>query len=170
MEKQLVVFNLADEDYGVDIATVEGIVKMQAITNVPCAPSFVEGITNLRGEVLPVIDLRKRFGLPQSAAGKETRIVNVEVDGVKVGMVVDAVSEVLRVSDEDIEPLSPIVTAGNGNAASLTGSRNGFIIGVVKVSDTQGVNGGARDSGRLVLLLDLTKVLSQDERGDLQTM
>ncbi len=92
MESQLVVFDLVDEHYGVDIAVVDGIVKMQAITAVPRAPSFVEGITNLRGEVLPVIDLRKRFGLPLGETTKETRIVNVEMDGVKVGMVVDAVS------------------------------------------------------------------------------
>ena len=106
MESQLVVFNLVDEHYGVDIAVVDGIVKMQAITAVPRAPSFVEGITNLRGEVLPVIDLRKRFGLPVGEITKETRIVNVEMEGVKVGMVVDAVNEVLRVSEEAIEPAS----------------------------------------------------------------
>ncbi len=165
MEHQLVVFNLANEDYGVDIAAVEGIVKMQAITSVPRAPSFVEGITNLRGEVLPVIDLRKRFGLPHSEAGKETRIVNVDVGGIKVGMVVDAVSEVLRVSEEAIEPPSPIVTAGNGDADSLTGSRNTFITGIAKVG-----GGGEGAPGRLIILLDLAKVLSIEEQTDLQTI
>ncbi len=154
MEKQLVVFNLADENYGVDIAAVNGIVKMQPITNVPRAPSFVEGITNLRGEVLPVIDLRKRFGLPQGEATKETRIVNVEVDGIKVGMVVDAVSEVLRVSEEDIEAPSPIITTIHST----------FITGIAKVD-------GAPDvPGRLVILLDLAKVLSMEEQTDLQAM
>jgi hypothetical protein len=78
METQLAVFNLANEDYGVDIGAVDGIVKMQAITRVPRAPGFVEGITNMRGEVLPVIDLRTRFGLPAGETTKETRIVNVE--------------------------------------------------------------------------------------------
>ncbi len=76
MERQLGVFDLANEDYGVDIADVEGIVKMQTITSVPHAPSFVaapwvRGITNLRGEVLPVIDLRKWFGLPQGGGGAD---------------------------------------------------------------------------------------------------
>ncbi len=175
MENQLVVFNLSNEDYGVDIANVEGIVKMQAITNVPHAPGFVtapwvRGIINLRGEVLPVIDLRKRLGLPQGEIDKETRIVNVEVDGVKVGMVVDAVSEVLSVSDEDIEPPSPIVIAGNGDAASLTGSRNTFITGIAKVAVAKGADNGADDSGRLVILLDLAKVLSIKEQADLQAM
>ena len=160
MENQLVVFNLANENYGVDIAAVDGIVKMQPITNVPHAPSFVEGITNLRGEVLPVIDLRKRFGLPQGEASKDTRIVNVEVDGLKIGMVVDAVSEVLRVSEEDIEPPSPIVTTTDGDWSV----RNAFITGIAKVDD------GPDAPGRLIILLDLAKVLSTEEQADLQTM
>jgi purine-binding chemotaxis protein CheW len=148
MENQLVVFNLANEDYGVDIAAVDGIVKMQAITHVPHTPSFVEGITNLRGEVLPVVDLRRRFGLPQEEATKDTRIVNVEVDGVRVGMVVDAVSEVLRVAEEDIEPPSPIVTTVD----------SAFIAGIAKVDE------------RLIILLDLARVLSTEEQAELQTL
>ena len=148
MENQLVVFNLANEDYGVDIAAVDGIVKMQAITTVPHAPGFVEGITNLRGEVLPVIDLRRRFGLPPGEATKDTRIVNVEMDGIKVGMVVDAVSEVLRVAEEDIEPPSPIVTTVD----------SAFITGI------------AKEDERLIILLDLAKVLSTEEQTELQTL
>jgi purine-binding chemotaxis protein CheW len=148
MENQLVVFNLANEHYGVDIAAVDGIVEMKQITAVPQAPSFVEGITNLRGEVLPVVDLRKRFGLPLEEATKETRIVNVEMNGTKVGMIVDAVSEVLRVAEEDIEPPSPIITTVD----------SAFIIGIAKVDE------------RLIILLDLAKVLSSDERADLVEM
>jgi purine-binding chemotaxis protein CheW len=158
MENQLVVFNLANEDYGVDIGAVDGIVKMQSITKVPHAPGFVEGITNLRGEVLPVIDLRKRFGLPVGEITKDTRIVNVEVDGVKVGMVVDAVTEVLRVAENDVEPPSPLVTSVDGNAASLTGGRNAFITGIAKVDS------------RLIILLDLGKVLSTEEQTDLKAL
>ena len=86
MEFQLVIFDLASEHYGVDIATVDGIIKMQAITAVPRAPNFVEGVTNLRGEVLPVIDLRRRFGIAaDEKRGKDTRIVVVVIDGKKVG-------------------------------------------------------------------------------------
>jgi purine-binding chemotaxis protein CheW len=158
MESQLVVFNLANEDYGVDIAAVDGIVKMQPITTVPRAPSFVEGVTNLRGEVMPVIDLRKRFGLPPGETTKETRIVNVEMDGIKVGMVVDAVSEVLRVPEEAIEPPSPIIIAGDGDAAAATGGRNTFITGIAKVGE------------RLIILLDLAKVLNPTEQADLQAL
>ncbi|MEE8389443.1 MAG: chemotaxis protein CheW [Anaerolineae bacterium] len=154
MENQLVVFNLANEDYGVDIAAVDSIIKMQQITTVPQAPGFVEGITNLRGDVLPVIDLRKRFGLPVEENTKDARIVNVEVDGIKVGMVVDAVSEVLRVPEEDIEPPSPIVTSVDSS----------FITGIAKVDDGPGT------PGRLIILLDLGKVLSTEEQADLQTL
>ena len=149
MEHQLVVFDLANEHYGVDIAAVEGIIKLQAITVVPHTPAFVEGVTNLRGEVLPVIDLRKRFGLPaDNTRGKDTRIVTVEIDGKKVGMVVDAVSEVLRVSDEAIEPPSPIVTTVD----------SAFIRGIAKVDE------------RLIILIDLSKVLSNEEQAGLRAM
>jgi purine-binding chemotaxis protein CheW len=157
MENQLVVFELAQEHYGVDIAAVEGIIKMQAITAVPRAPVFVEGVTNLRGEVLPVIDLRKRFGLPARQADKDTRIVVVDAlaagnadngTGSKVGMVVDAVSEVLRVSSEAVEGLSPILTTVD----------SAFIQGIAKLDE------------RLVILLDLGKVLSAEERGALAAM
>jgi purine-binding chemotaxis protein CheW len=149
MEHQLVVFDLANEHYGVDIAAVEGIIKMQPITVVPHTPVFVEGVTNLRGEVLPVIDLRKRFGLPlDQARGKDTRIVVVEIDGKKVGMVVDAVSEVLRVSDEAIEPPSPIVTTVD----------SAFIRGIAKVDE------------RLIILVELAKVLSTEEQAGLHSL
>lgn len=146
MEQQLVVFDLAGEHYGVDIAAVEGIIKMQAITAVPHAPAFVEGVTNLRGKVLPVIDLRKRFGLAQGQATKDSRIVVVEMAGQTVGMVVDGVSEVLRISTEAIEPPSPIVTTVD----------SAFIRGIAKVGE------------RLVILLDLGKVLTVEESASLQ--
>jgi len=148
MEHQLVVFDLAGEHYGVDIAAVEGIIKLQTITTVPHAPAFVEGVTNLRGKVLPVIDLRKRFGLPQAQATKDSRIVVVEMNGATVGMVVDGVSEVLRVGAEAIEPPSPIVTTVD----------SAFIRGIAKVG------------ARLVILLDLGKVLSTQETAELTTM
>ncbi len=142
MEQQLVVFELASEHYGLDIAGVEGIIKMQTITAVPHAPAFVEGVTNLRGSVVPVIDLRKRFGLPPEEESKNTRIVVVYMDQTKIGMVVDAVSEVLRVSDDSIEPPPPMVTTVNSQ----------FIKGIAKLE------------GRLVILLDLSKVLSVEEK------
>lgn len=148
MEHQLVIFELANEHYGLDIATVESIIKMQEITSVPHAPNFVEGVTNLRGQVLPVIDLRKRFGLAQQEDTKETRIVVVEINGSTVGMVVDAVTEVLRVPTEAIEPPSPLVTTID----------SAFMTGIAKMDE------------RLVILLDLSKALTLQEKTDLQSM
>ena len=110
MERQLVVFDLGGEHFGVDIVAVDGIVDMMEITRVPQSPEFVEGVTNLRGSILPVIDLRKRLRLPVLDRTKETRIVVVNMDGLKVGMVVDAVSEVLTISDDVIEPPPPSIT------------------------------------------------------------
>jgi purine-binding chemotaxis protein CheW len=148
MEKQLVIFELANECYGVDIAAVESIIKPQPITTVPFAPSFVEGVTNLRGVVLPVIDLRKRFGLPLAEANRNTRIVIVEIGGLTVGMIVDAVAEVLRVFDEAVEPPSPLMMTLD----------SAFITGIAKVGE------------RLVILLDLSRVLSVQEQADLQPL
>lgn len=156
MERQLVVFELANEHYGVDIAAVESIIKMQPITAVPQAPAFVEGITNLRGSVLPVMDLRKRFGLSGREQKTEIthddkRIVVVSMDGMKIGMIVDAVSEVLRVQEEAIEPPPPMVTTINSV----------FITGIAKVGE------------RLIILLDLARVLTvseKDEMANLETV
>jgi purine-binding chemotaxis protein CheW len=118
---------------------------MQTITVVPHAPRFVEGVTNLRGSVLPVVDLRKRFGLAQDAVDKDGRIVVVSLSGAKVGMIVDAVSEVLRISDGAIEPPPPMVTTVD----------SAFITGIAKVNE------------RLIILLDLGKVLSLQEQAGL---
>ncbi len=148
MEKQLVVFDLAQEHYGVDIGAVQSIIKMQPITIVPRAPTFVEGVTNLRGTVLPVIDLHKRFGLGQAETSKDTRIVVVEMNGTTVGMRVDGVSEVLRVPEEAVEPPSPIVLTIDST----------FITGIAKIGD------------RLVTLLDLSKVLSAEEQSGIKAM
>jgi purine-binding chemotaxis protein CheW len=145
MEQQIVVFELANEHYGLDIAAVEGIIKMQSITRMPQAPHYVEGITNLRGVVVPVIDLRRRFGLEPQEWTRNTRIVVVYMNQLKVGMIVDAVSQVLRIQDETIEPPPPMVTTVN----------SAFIKGIAKLE------------GQLVILLDLSKVLSIEEKDAL---
>lgn len=148
MENQLVVFKLANEHYGVDIAAVEGIIKMQTITAVPHAPRFVEGVTNLRGTVLPVVDMRRRFGLPADEETKDTRIIVVEMEGITVGMIVDAVQEVMHVPVEDIEPPAPMITTVD----------SAFITGIAKVEN------------RLIILLDLAKVLTLQEQTDLKAV
>ena len=155
MEQQLVVFELAGEHYGVDISAVESIIKIQPITVVPQAPEFVEGITNLRGTILPVIDLHKRFGLQNIAKNEdltdhrdESRIVVVSMNGTKVGMIVDGVSEVLRVSTESIEPPPPMVASIN----------SAFITGIAKVSE------------KLIILLDLARILSLSEKEQMASL
>jgi len=146
MDIQLVVFELAEEHYGLDIGVVEGIIKMQAITTIPHAPAFVEGVTNLRGEVLPVIDLRKRFGLSTHDDVENTRIVVVELEHGKVGITVDDVSEVLRVSSDAVEPPS----------ALFSGVQSGMLKGVAKVDE------------RLILLLDIARLFTTEEHGALK--
>ncbi len=141
MENQQVIFEVAGESYGVDIAVVESIIKVQPITIVPHAPPFVEGITNLRGEVLPIIDLHKRFGMPVREPTRDSRIVVVSMGNIKVGMIVDGVSEVLTVPHENIEPPPAMVTSMN----------SAFITGIAKVGE------------RLVILLDLGKVLTLEQ-------
>jgi purine-binding chemotaxis protein CheW len=148
MEQQLVIFELAKESYGVDIAVVESIIKLQTITKVPHAPSFVEGVTNLRGKILPVIDLRRRFNLPSQEGNKDSRIIVISVNDTGMGMVVDGVSEVLTISDKDIEPTPPMVTTVD----------SAFITGIAKLE------------GRLIILLDLGKVLSTQEKSSLQAL
>ncbi len=98
IEKQLVVFNLGGEVYGVDIAVVREIIHIQPITRVPGTPHSVEGVINLRGSIIPVVDLRKRFQLDIVQRGKDTRIVVVSCRDQDIGVIVDSVAQVLRIS------------------------------------------------------------------------
>ncbi|MBN1584548.1 MAG: chemotaxis protein CheW [Anaerolineae bacterium] len=148
MEKQLVVFNLANEQFGIDIDAVSSIVEWHEIKAVPYAPPFVEGVTNLRGMVLPVIDLRKRFRLPQKKITANTRIIIVELNGETIGLIVDAVSEVLRVPEKDIDPPSPI----------LITARSTFIAGIAKVGE------------RLIIVIAQDRLFSLKEKHDLANL
>lgn len=141
-EEQLVVFTLADETYGIDISTVNEIIRMQAITEVPRTPDFVEGVINLRGRIVPVIDLRKRFSLTVSEETQASRIMVVELEGLTVGMIVDSVSEVLRLPASSIEP----------TPAMVSGVDAAYLRGVGKWND------------RLIILLDIKKVLFKEEQ------
>ncbi len=137
-ERQLVVFDLAEEAYGVDISSVREIIRMQDITQVPRTPEFVEGVINLRGKVMPVVDLRKRFGFSTEEATKDTRIVVVDIGGQDIGVVVDAVNEVLRVAADAVEPPSSVITTADSE----------YLLGIVKLA------------ARLIILLDLEQALS----------
>lgn len=139
---QLVVFQLGHELYGADISVVREVGPLQRVTRVPRTPRYIEGVTNLRGRVIPVIDLRRRLGLPVTAATKKTRIAVAELEGGQVGMIVDAVLEVLRVPASSIEPPSPMMSKVEAE----------YVLGVAKVD------------GRLIILLDLARILQREER------
>lgn len=147
-EKQFVVFQLGKETYGIDIAKVWEIITMQPITKVPHTASFIEGIINLRGRVIPVLDLRKRFDLPVTEHTRATRIVVVEIEGNTLGMIVDGVSEVLRISSDIVEAPPPAITDVDSD----------YLEGVAKLDD------------RLVILLNLDKVLNKQEKQVLEQM
>lgn len=141
-ELQLVLFDLASEHYAVSSQCVREIIRMQSITRVPGALEFVEGVTNLRGKVVPVIDLRKRLALPAGDETKDMRIVVLEVGSEYVGLIVDGVSEVLRVPYSLIEPPSEVVH----------GPDTDYILGIAKLES------------KLVILLDADRLLSMDEK------
>lgn len=114
-ERQLVTFKVAGEEFAVDIMQVQEIVRLGRVTKVPHVPEFVEGVVNLRGQVLPVIDLRKRVHLDRKEYSDATRVVVVDLGGSKTGIIVDAVSEVMRVRARDLEPAPPMVRSRYGD-------------------------------------------------------
>jgi len=120
---QLVSFQLGNGDYGVEVRKVLEIIRMIAVTKVPNTPSWVEGVINLRGKVLPVISLRQRFDLPEQGIDSRTRIMVMEVAGELIGFVVDGVSEVIRVPGADIQPPPPMLAGGRDQDA-ITGVIN----------------------------------------------
>ena len=139
---QLVTFSVGEEEFGVDILKVQEIIKHVAVTRVPSAPPGVEGVINLRGRVLPVVDLRSRFGLPQEATGKETRIVVVELGEVGVvGFRVDRVREVIRLDESTVEATPELA----------------------KGVDATYIRGVARLEDRLLILVDLQRVVRDGE-------
>jgi purine-binding chemotaxis protein CheW len=144
---QVVSFKLGSEEYGVDIAQVQEINRMVAVTHVPRAPQFMEGVINLRGQLIPIIDLRSRFGMPRAEHTKSTRIVVTEIAAKRVGMVVDSVSEVLRLPAGQIEDAPEMIT----------GVDTEYIRGVGKIED------------RLIILLDLAKIISGAEKRELES-
>jgi chemotaxis signal transduction protein len=147
-EVQLVTFLLGDEEYGVPISQIQEIDRLARITKVPKAAEFIEGITNLRGEVIPVLDTRKRFGLEVKPSDDRTRIIIVDLGGVKTGLVVDSVREVLNLARKDIAP--PPEAIGSGIDQQ-------FISGIGKV-----------DAGkRMIVLLDVERILSRQEQAHL---
>ena len=143
-------FTLADEEYGIGILKIKEIIGMMPITTVPQTPEFVKGVINLRGKVIPVIDLRLRFGMGEIDYTERTCIIVVEIDGqtgtVLIGIVVDSVSEVLNVKGEEIEDTPTFGTK----------------------LDTEYILGMAKMEGGVKILLDIDRVLNAEEVGMLE--
>lgn len=147
-EKQLVVFRLYNEEFGVEIIEVREIVKPRHITRLPHVDDYIEGVTNLRGEVIPVISLRKRFGLEPQEETQDTRIMMLEVKDNMVGFIVDAVTETLRLPENAIDP----------PPSNIAGIKADYLAGVGKLDE------------RLLILLEVDKILSTDEQIQLQSL
>jgi len=137
---QLVSFHLADETYGIEITKIREIILMGEITQIPQTPHYVKGLINLRSTVIPVIDLRSRFGLTEAELTAESRIMVLHVGTRTIGIIVDAVSEVLRVTNDEIAPPPPTV-AGLGQE---------YLTGLVKLEE------------QLLILLDIDKILGEE--------
>lgn len=145
---QLVSFKIGGEEFGVDILRVQEINRMLQITTVPNTSDFIEGVINLRGKVIPVVDLRAKFGMPKKEYDKNTRIVVVELSNKTVGFIVDEVSEVLRIPKSITEAPPEMVSGINSE----------FITAVGKLED------------RLIILLELEKTLDSEEAIELETV
>ena len=143
MEKDLhiVGFRIGSETYGVRIASVREIVRVPEITAVPSAPDLIEGVINLRGKIIPVMDLRKRFGQIEIISDKKNRILVVELENKLIGLIVNAASEVLKIPPSDVD--SPGSVFAEGESSYVTG------VGKLK--------------GRLIILLDIAKLLQRPE-------
>jgi purine-binding chemotaxis protein CheW len=138
---QLVGFHVGGEEFGIDILRVQEIIRLQALTRVPNSPDFMDGVMNLRGKIIPVIGLRKRFGLEAIPPDKQTRIVVIDIENTVLGFIVDSVSEVLRIPADTVEPpprLGPV--------------EREYVWGVGKLND------------RLLILIDATRLMT-DQSG-----
>ena len=145
----LVTFELMGEEFGLPILDVREIIRMTEITPVPQAPGFVEGVINLRGQIIPVVDLRKRFGIATKDMSDETRIIVVELRNSVIGLIVDEVSEVLRIPADTVAP-PPALVAGSIGAEYIKGI-------------------GHYDE-KMIILIDMRKVFNDEEMGAIEGM
>lgn len=137
----LVTFRLGNGEYAIDIMQAKEIIKMEKITLIPNAPDFVEGVINLRGNIIPIIDLKKRFNLEEAQGDKNTGIIIVKIDDVDMGIIIDAISKVVSIPNEDIQPPPPV----------LSGIGQKYIKGVGKLEN------------KLLVVLDLAKLFSGED-------
>src|SRR5271157_6569342 len=146
--RQFISFSVGEEEYGLELLRVKEVIRVREITWLPKAPSFVKGIINLRGDVIPIIDLRDKFGLESREHTAATRVIVVEVEGRLMGMVVDSASQVVRIPVNQIDPPPPVVG----------GFSREFITGVGKLED------------KLIILLNSDVILTAKERTQLGSL
>lgn len=143
---QMVGFNVGGEFFGAPIGAVKEIIRVPDITHVPDTPDFVEGVVNLRGKIVPVIDMRRRVGVPSTERNRNSRILVLELAGKIVGLIVDNASDILKIQEDAIEPPPDIVSSVGAE----------YVTGVGKLSN------------KLVVLLDLSKLLSSEEMRNME--
>ena len=137
--KQYVVFQIADQEFGVDIHKVSIIEKYMNITRVPSTPDYIRGVVNLRGEIIPVMDLRTKFGLPLREADDDTRIIMLKLNDITLGVIVDSVAEVVGFAEEEMESVT-----------SITNDRTlDYVVGIGKVDN------------RLITVLNIEKLITE---------
>ncbi|MCG0274861.1 MAG: chemotaxis protein CheW [Thermosediminibacteraceae bacterium] len=144
--KQVVVFGLGGELYGMDIFDLQEIIRMEKITHIPKAPPFIEGVINLRGKIVPVIDLKKRFEIEEGDKSHDPRIIVVNIDDLVAGFIVDYVTEVAAVKDEDLEPPPSALALAS------------FIQSLAKIKD------------RIVILIKTAEILNVREKEELKNL
>lgn len=137
----LVTFKLGNNEYAIDIMQAKEIIKMEKITLIPNAPDYVEGVINLRGNIIPIVDLKKRFNLEENDGEKNTGIIIVKIDDVDMGIIIDAISKVVSIATSNIQPPPPM----------LSGIGQKYIKGVAKLED------------KLLVVLDLEKLIVGDD-------
>lgn len=143
-EKQYVIFKLGKEEYGIDILNVREITELKETTKIPNAPDFVEGIINLRGTVIPVINLKNRFYLGETNINKNSRIIIVTMDEKQIGFIVDDASQVMTLKEDEIENPPEIIT----------GIDRKYIVGIGKMNE------------KIIILLDLISVFTDEEKSE----
>ncbi|MGG1659401.1 chemotaxis protein CheW [Brevibacillus sp. NRS-1366] len=140
---QSILFKMGNEYYGLSIALVREIIKPLPVTRFPKSPPFVEGVIDLRGRILPIISLRKMFGLEPLAETDDTRFVDLQLEGLNIGIIVDAVSEVMNIPQQLIEPAPPIIAGVEGK----------YLQGIARMNE------------KLIMLLDVDEIFGQWKKG-----
>ncbi|MFW6134155.1 MAG: chemotaxis protein CheW [Elusimicrobiota bacterium] len=151
ISSQYIVVQLANEEYGISIVQVERLIQVPEITKVPNMPDFAEGVINLRGKIIPIIDLRKKFNLPEKEWDDKTRIVVVIIESQTVGLIADGVSEVITLDPDQIDEVPSAMST-----ISSVGTE--YLKGIGKVGD------------RLIILMNMDKIITSEEKESLKNI